>query len=168
MIYIAKIYSDTDGRWLVEFPDCPGCQTFGDTKTEAIEMAHEALEGWLETSMEHGDVPPHPASHRGEQIAVRPALAVAIQLRWLRDDRGLTQTQLAKQIGVSQQQIAKLEKADANPTIGTLADLAKKIGVVLTISLAGAAIGVAIDRARRKAPAVKSATVKHKGKLRAV
>lgn len=165
MLYIAKI-TEEDDRWLAEFPDCSGCQTFGDTRAEAIEMAHEALEGWLETGMEHGDVPPRPMPHRGVEIEVRPALAVAIQLRWLRDERGLTQTQLAKEIGVSQQQIAKLEKVDANPTINTLTDIAKKIGAVLSISLAGAAIGAAVGRAQRKVGA--KPVAKAKAKLRAV
>jgi len=44
MEYIAKLTTE-DGHWLVEFPDCPGCQTFGETKAEALEMANEALEG---------------------------------------------------------------------------------------------------------------------------
>jgi antitoxin HicB len=119
MNYIAKIAREGD-RWLVAFPDCPGCQTFGRTKEQAIEMAREALEGWLETGLLHGDVPPRPRPHRGVPIRVRSRLDVAIQIRWLRAELGLTQAALAKRVGVTQQQIAKLENPDANPTIATL------------------------------------------------
>jgi antitoxin HicB len=135
MEYIAKIIEDDDGRWLVEFPDCPGCQTFGETRDEAIAMAREALEGWLETGLEHGDVPPHPAPHRGVAIRVRPRVAVAIQIRWLRDRFGLTQGELARRVGVSQQQIAKLENPNANPTLSTLDILADKLDAQLDVVL---------------------------------
>jgi antitoxin HicB len=133
MEYIAKI-TEEDGHWLVAFPDCPGCQTFGDTKADAVEMARDALEGWLETGLDHGDVPPRPAAHRGMAIAVGARLESAIRLRWLRDDLNLTQGQLAKLVGVSQQQIAKLEDPAANPTLGTLDAIATKAGVRLTLS----------------------------------
>jgi antitoxin HicB len=127
MEYIAKLTTE-DGHWLVEFPDCPGCQTFGETKAEALEMANEALEGWLEAHLEHGDAPPRPAQHRGVPIRIRQRLAVAIQIRWLREDLGLTQRELAGKASVSQQQIAKLERPSANPTIGTLEAIAKSSG----------------------------------------
>lgn len=137
MKYFAKLTQE-DGQWLVEFPDCPGCQTFGKTKLEALEMAHEALEGWLETSLLHGDVPPHPHPRRGSPVWVRPRLEVAIQIRWLRDELKMTQAQLAKRVGVSQQQIAKLENPDANPTIGTLEAIAQNADARLTVSISRA------------------------------
>jgi predicted RNase H-like HicB family nuclease/transcriptional regulator with XRE-family HTH domain len=134
MEYVAKITTE-DGRWLVEFPDCPGCQTFGETKVSAIAMASEALEGWLETHLAYGDAPPRPAPHRGVPIRVRPRLDIAIQLRWLREDLGLTQRELAVRIGVSQQQIAKLENPEGNPTIGTLDAIASKAGARFVVVL---------------------------------
>jgi len=137
MEYTAKI-THKDGHWLVAFPDCHGCQTFGDSKVEAIKMAHEALEGWLEAHLLHGGVPPRPRAHRGVAIAVRPRLDVAIQIRWLRDVYNVTQGELAKRVGVSQQQIAKLENPDANPTIGTLDAFASKADARLTVTISPA------------------------------
>lgn len=134
MEYVAKLARE-GGRWLVEFPDCPGCQTFGETKAEAIAMAAEALEGWLEAHLEYGDAPPRPAPHRGVPIQVRPRLDIAMQLRWLREDLGLTQRELATRLGVSQQQIAKLENPEGNPTIGTLEAIASKAGAQLVVQL---------------------------------
>jgi transcriptional regulator with XRE-family HTH domain len=68
-------------------------------------------------------------------IRVRQRLAVAIQIRWLREDLGLTQRELAGKTGVSQQQIAKLEKPSGNPTIGTLEAIARSSGAQLSTVL---------------------------------
>ena len=43
-----------------------------------------------------------------------------LELRWIRDDLGLTQAELAQLAGVSQPAIAQLESPDSNPTIDTL------------------------------------------------
>ncbi|HET7500155.1 MAG TPA: helix-turn-helix transcriptional regulator, partial [Kofleriaceae bacterium] len=91
----------------------------------------------LETHLEYGDVPPRPRARRGGvPIEVRAGLDVAIQLRWLRDELGLSQAALARRVGVSQQQIAKLEKSSSNPTIGTLAALTGKLGSRVDIHVA--------------------------------
>ena len=42
MQYVAKL-SREGKNWLVDFPDCPGCQTFGSSRDEALEMARKAL-----------------------------------------------------------------------------------------------------------------------------
>lgn len=133
MQYHAKVHEDADGYWLAEFPDCAGCQTFGETKAEAIAMAADALDGWLEVSLEHGDVPPKPKYTRGVGIRVAPGLSAAIALRWARARFGVTQAQLAKQAGVSQQQVAKLEQPGANPTVETLQKVAEALGGVFDL-----------------------------------
>lgn len=56
-------------------------------------------------------------------------------IRWLREDLGITQTQLAKRVGVSQQQVAKLENPSANPSLATLEAVAKGAGAVLDVTL---------------------------------
>jgi transcriptional regulator with XRE-family HTH domain/predicted RNase H-like HicB family nuclease len=118
-------------RWLAEFPDAPGCQTFADTREALFGEAVEALEGWLEAHLENGRVPPRPKARRGEGfvVDVDPKLMLAMTLRWERHDRGLTQRDLARLAHVSQQQIAKLESREANPSIETL----EKIGGALQL-----------------------------------
>ncbi len=94
-------------------------------------MAAEALALWLESRLENGHVPPRPtyASKKGWPIAVDISTALALQLRWLREDRGLTQGQVAKLAGVTQQQVARLERTTSNPTVKTLDLLARALGV---------------------------------------
>jgi len=134
MHYIAKL--SLEGKnWLVEFPDCAGCQTFGRSKDEALAMAKDALEGWLEVHLEDGAAPPRPRRRRGTVVVIGSQLSVALQIRWLREDLGMTQAQLAKRVGVSQQQVAKLENPAANPSLATLEAVAKGAGAVLDVKL---------------------------------
>ncbi len=129
MEYVAKLTRE-GSQWLIEFPDCPGCQTYGNSKAAALAMAAEALGAWLESQLEYGAAPPRKKykAKTGVAVPVEVALALAIQLRWLREDRGLTQGGLAKIAGVTQQQIAKLERPNSNPTIKTIQALAVALG----------------------------------------
>jgi antitoxin HicB len=134
MEYLGKVTREGK-NWLVEFLDCPGCQTFGRSRDEALTMAREALEGWLEVHLIDGAAPPRPKRRKGTAVAIGSRLSVALQIRWLREDLGLTQAQLAKRVGVSQQQVAKLENPAANPSLATLEAIAKGAGAVLDVKL---------------------------------
>jgi len=130
-------------RWLAEFPDAPGCQTFADSRRDLESAAEEALEGWLEAHLIDGQVPPvakkrrlAPAGRRLLRVPVDSQLAVAVRLRWARARLGMTQAELAKRAGVSQQQVAKLERPGSNPTVETLDRLAKALGAKLEVLVA--------------------------------
>ena len=130
---------------LVSFPDCPGCQTFGKTRARALSNGQEALEGWLEAHLVAGEAPPEPTARRParlkardvEVISVNPILGVRLQLRWARQRLGLTQSALAKRVGVTRQQIALLESPDANVTLRTLDRVARAMNLRLDIRLSG-------------------------------
>lgn len=122
-------------RWLVEFPDAPGCQTFGATKEHALAAASEALEGWLEAHLADGHAPPKPQRRIGQAVVIDPRIWIAVQIRWARVDEKLTQAQLARRTGVSQQQIAKVERAGANLTFSTVSKVAKALNRSLEVDL---------------------------------
>ena len=138
MHYVAHV-SKEGRRTLAEFPDCPGCQTFTDGE-DLFEVAREALEGWLEAHLVDGQVPPRPVEHTGApkgvavaNIPVRPGLAAALEIRWARRDAGLSQGALGKLARVSQQQIAKLEDPDENPSLETLSKVARALGLEVNV-----------------------------------
>jgi len=135
MQYHAKLTQE--GRWWVAtFSDAPGCVTQGRSRAAAIAAAAEALEGWLEAHLVDGRSPPKSVPRRGtEPITVDPQLAMAISLRWARVDAGLTQAEVAARARVSQQQVAKLERPGANPSIATLRKIAGALGVRLEVEL---------------------------------
>lgn len=47
-----------DGRWNVSVPALDGCFTYGNTVEHAMEMAREAIAGYLLTLHERGDAAP--------------------------------------------------------------------------------------------------------------
>ena len=56
--YRIRLEREEEGGYTVIVPALAGCVTFGETVDEAIEMAKEAIEGYIETLMELGrDVP---------------------------------------------------------------------------------------------------------------
>lgn len=141
MMYPAVITREGSNA-LAEFPDCPGCQTFSEPGEEIRDQAQDALEGWLRAHLLDGEAPPRPSARtrcpkgaRLMQVEVSPKLAVRIAIRWARQDAGLTQAQLAERAGVSQPQIAKLERPRANPTIDTLEKVARALGMRLDVEL---------------------------------
>src|SRR6267378_5076379 len=76
-----------------------------------------------------------------------------LELRWMREDLGLTQAELAKLAGVSQPAIAQLESPDSNPTIDTLNRVARAMGVEIDFrSSAGESVKSYAKQLRRLAP----------------
>jgi len=134
MEYRAKITHE--GRQtLAEFPDCPGCQTFVDPGEDIGAAAEEALEGWLESHLAHGEAPPAPKARTGLAVRVNAQLAVKLALRWARQESGLSQAAVARLAGVSQQMIAKVEHPDYSPGLDVIERVAKALGRAVSIDL---------------------------------
>ena len=53
LFYPAVFHEDTDGVW-AEFPDLPGCQTYGENLEECVAQAGEALGLYAESVLERG------------------------------------------------------------------------------------------------------------------
>lgn len=126
-------------RTLIKFPDCPGCQTFAEPGENVAEVAREALEGWLEAHLMNGEAPPRPTSSsralNARMIRVSAQLAIALDIRWWRQEFELSQSQLGKKLGVSRQAIAQLENPDTNWRLSTLLRVADAMGLELNVSL---------------------------------
>ncbi|HET7443518.1 MAG TPA: type II toxin-antitoxin system HicB family antitoxin [Solirubrobacterales bacterium] len=52
---------EAEGGFSVSVPALPGCHTQGETREEALAMARDAIEGYLEVLAEEGRPLPHPA-----------------------------------------------------------------------------------------------------------
>lgn len=135
MQYIATVTQEGRRR-LVTFPDCPGCQTFANPGDDIERVANEALEGWLEAHLVAGTAPPARVRVRGDlHVVVSSRLAIKVALRQARLAAGLTQAQLAKRAGIAQPMISQLEHPDYNPTLDTLAKVAKALDADLLVDL---------------------------------
>jgi DNA-binding XRE family transcriptional regulator len=60
---------------------------------------------------------------------------LALEVVGFRTDRGLTQRQLAKVLGVPQPQVARLERGDTNPSLDTLVKIAVRLEIEITINV---------------------------------
>lgn len=68
-----------------------------------------------------------------ERTALARAIAVAV-VRF-RTDRGLSQRDLASVLGMTQPQVARLERGEVNPSMDTLVRVAAGLGIELTINV---------------------------------
>ncbi|MDR2103974.1 MAG: type II toxin-antitoxin system HicB family antitoxin, partial [Treponema sp.] len=69
MTYNCTIEQEGD-MFIVQFPDMPNIQTYGNTREEALAMAQEALEGCLESDISRGLPIPPPAYKEGYSVPV--------------------------------------------------------------------------------------------------
>lgn len=53
--YRILLRKEPAGGYTVIVPSLPGCITYGETIEEAVEMAKEAIEAYIESLQEHGE-----------------------------------------------------------------------------------------------------------------
>jgi predicted RNase H-like HicB family nuclease len=58
--HINLFWSQPDGCWIADVPDLPGCSAHGDSVETAAAEAQVAIDLWLESAREHGDLIPTP------------------------------------------------------------------------------------------------------------
>ncbi len=137
--YQAKIWKDGK-TYSVEFPDLSGCFSMGDTLVEAKEMAADALSLYLEEARDPKWSVPKAKVRKGKNyywIQPRFDISIALIIRQARIKNGLTQSQLAKYVGMTTQQLQKLETPGrSNPTVKTLAAISDALDENLDIKLA--------------------------------
>ena len=57
-------WSNEDGAFVAVAPELPGCAAHGDTQETALQHVNEAIDLWLETAREFGDLIPEPKGER--------------------------------------------------------------------------------------------------------
>lgn len=60
---ILLIPDEEEGGYTVRVPALPGLTTEGDSLEEAIALAKEAIEGWIEAAKKHGEPIPEEREH---------------------------------------------------------------------------------------------------------
>ena len=90
--------------------------------------AHAGLEDSLKRKLQNPDF-------RSAYEAEDKRIELVLQIIKLRQQRGMTQADLAKAIGTRQANVSRLERFDANLTLGTLEKVAQALGASLRIDL---------------------------------
>jgi predicted RNase H-like HicB family nuclease len=76
MIYTVVLTREEDGRYSVSVPALPGCLTWGETPDEALLMAEDAIQGYLEVLEEDGK--PIPPDAPDVQVSTRESPQVIV------------------------------------------------------------------------------------------
>jgi predicted RNase H-like HicB family nuclease/DNA-binding XRE family transcriptional regulator len=142
-VFYTAIVTPDAGAFVVTFPDAPGCVTQVDRVEALLPMATDALAGWLDATLDAGDVVPEPRfmrrAPRGSRSIVVPvvptATALRILLRRARTEEGLTQEAFAERLGMSARVVRRLEGSGANPTLDTLDRVASALNRTLAVGL---------------------------------
>lgn len=72
LTYKIRLQKEPDGGYTVSVPSLPGCITFGNDIDEAIAMAKEAIELYIESLVEHGEEVPTETNTLEYSITVQP------------------------------------------------------------------------------------------------
>lgn len=70
------------------------------------------------------------------KIETTANIMVAYAVTFARNQKGLTQSELAQRTGIDQSDISKIERGVANPSVNTLKRIADALDAQLTISIA--------------------------------
>ncbi|MCL4456925.1 MAG: type II toxin-antitoxin system HicB family antitoxin [Nitrospirae bacterium] len=57
-------WSNEDNAFIAEVPELPGCMAHGETPEKALKNAKEAIQLWINTAKEFGDVIPEPKGNK--------------------------------------------------------------------------------------------------------
>lgn len=61
---IVLYWSNEDSTFVAEVPELPGCMAHGHSQVEALKNVNDAIELWIDTAREFGDVVPEPKRER--------------------------------------------------------------------------------------------------------
>lgn len=80
--YFAQFLPNEDGTYSVDFPDLPGCSTFGDDLSDAIASAEECLVSYVNAEEKQGVKLPEPspmneARHLAEKNCEELGIAIS-------------------------------------------------------------------------------------------
>lgn len=73
--YTVILIPEEEGGYSVEVPALPGCYTQGDTREEAVSMAKEAIELYLESCHAHNEPIPQELGIESLVVAVKEPVA---------------------------------------------------------------------------------------------
>lgn len=126
-----RVHQEDGAFWAQGVPPLDGLFTSGRDLDELRAMAADALNLMLGSMLDNAEPIPRPALVEAEDllwVEPDPDVAAPILLKWLREDAGLTQADLASRLNVTRQAVQRLERSDANPSIKTLKRVMRALG----------------------------------------
>jgi antitoxin HicB len=135
--YPITLVPDTNGTYLVGFPDFPEANSVGDDEEDALRNAVDALETALEIYFDERRPIPAPSKPaRGQRVVALPALESAKVLLWNEMyAQKIRKADLARLLDVHTPQVDRLFDLRHSSKIEFVEQAAKALGKKLDISL---------------------------------
>ena len=134
-LYPCILTPEKEGGFFVSFPDIPGALTCGDDRTEALEMAEDALVAMLAVYVQQQrEIPtPSPVADGQELVAVPPIAAAKLALYTAMREQEITGDALAVRLNLSDSAIRKLLDPDCYSHISQIMKALRTVGRCLVI-----------------------------------
>jgi antitoxin HicB len=135
--YPVHLEKDTNGAWLVTFPDIPEAASVGDDEDEALLNAIDALESAIEIYFdEKREVPAPSKARRGQRTVRLPALVTAkVLLANEMIRQGVRKAELARRLELHMPQIDRLLDPRHSSKLDTIERAFEKLGKHLYVSV---------------------------------
>ena len=129
------VLTPDSGGVSVRFPDVPEALTCGESGTEAVAMAQDALAAALAGYVQQRwDIPVPSAAVSGQKlIAVPPVTAAKLALYTAMRAQGITNVALAARLGLSEAAVRKLVDPDHRSHIGQVENALRAVGRALVV-----------------------------------
>lgn len=136
--YPITLTLDSNGTFLVGFPDIPEANSVGDDEDEAVLNALDALETALEIYFDERRPVPMPSkAKRGQLVVELPALEASKVLIWNEMlSQHMRKAELARRLGVHMPQVDRLFDIRHSSKLEFVEQAAHALGKKLSVSLA--------------------------------
>ena len=129
-VYPCILHPEVGGGYYVTFTDVRGALTCGDDRTEALEMAEDALIAALGAYFKcNEEIPfPSPVELGQEAVVVPPVPAAKLALHAAMRDQSITQSELGDMMGMDETAVRKLLDPDRYSHINTITKALRAVG----------------------------------------
>jgi antitoxin HicB len=136
--YPVNLRPDSNGTFLVTFPDIPEAVSVGDEEEEALLNALDALESAIEIYFdEKREVPSPSKPKKGQRVVTLPALVVAkVLLANEMVRQGVRKAELARRLDVHMPQVDRLLNPRHSSKLDAIEAAFNKLGKRLEVSIA--------------------------------
>lgn len=139
--YPADVERDSDGRYVVAFPDFGWGATDGATRDEALAEAKDLLRELIAATMREGADLPEPSRASKRQPLIVPPLPIALKAALYDAWRqaGISQRRLARDLDVAESEVRRMLNPDHATKAATIDRALRWLGKRVTVTISKAA-----------------------------
>ena len=112
-IFQAFLIPEDEGGYSVEFPDLPGCFSFGDTFNEAVAMGADAAKTYVASLLSHEEAVPEPQRRPCPPSAESVMVLFEAEPAYIVEGAGVSAAEAARMLKVSPGRITHMLNAGA-------------------------------------------------------